>query len=753
MGKIDPGFQGWLAKELKKKGILDIDIPESGQHDDKKSKNHPRHNEISLLLFHLLNKQEFPNSAAKKYTEHAIYWHHDKWFRGVDPKNGNPTSYSLYMVYNKLLQKVGFENVKKMLEVTRVLTSQINTISENYSDDESPLIDKSYSNLDEEKLAEIEEVRLPEYKKYSEKLSVNAYQTNIKENAKNNIARTAVISADRLVSALSEDALNTHIEEGTLNQLLEESLLNERGLKSDIKTCLDGFEREYPNSDRNKEQTNAAQELSDEEIAIGVLNGPAGCGKTKIALEWAANTNAKKIIWICPRVQVCQGLVKDLSSPEYLPNTKIEICTGEFKTLYQNGDETPTPEGKEFSADIVLTTIDQVINTITTHSKVTGLVQYMNAHVVFDEYHEYVTMPAFNLLFAELIACKKLQGEKANVLLVSATPNPYFIEELLGLNKNDIIGIDSFNQSQYEIKFTPFEEGSEENNPLYETQPKNTIVISNTAIAAQRSFIKNQATETALLFHSKYKKSDKQDLFEKVFNTFKKEGTREVDVLRSGPIVQASLNITCDKMISEFTVAENWLQRMGRLNRFGENSQAVIYITAIPETLANGKQSGACARFLNQSNCLQSAKAWYLFLQAKLADKSILSIAQLYQIYQDFNEDKICRDAIEQDLVNALKKSVEMINAKVMDPVAFPNKNKVQADKPKIKKHSLRGDNRFVQMAVMNVENGQEQFPDEYAYDENDDEGNLTMAVDTICGYGDSEKNLLAFMAKKTSQH
>ena len=128
---------------------------------------------------------------------------------------------------------------------------------------------------------------------------------------------------------------------------------------------------------------------------------------------------------------------------------------------------------------------------------------------------------------------------------------------------------------------------------------------------------KNQANEKALLFHSKFTKSDKQGLFDKVFNTFKKAGSKEYAVLRSGPIVQASLNITCDKMITEFTHAENWLQRLGRLDRFGENSEINSYITATPETLANGKQSGACARFLNQSHCLQSAKAWYEFLKDK----------------------------------------------------------------------------------------------------------------------------------------
>ncbi|MEE9356022.1 MAG: CRISPR-associated helicase Cas3' [Methylococcaceae bacterium] len=748
MGKVDVVFQDWLTKELKRKGALDIEIPETGQHDDKKAKNYPRHNKISLLLFYLANKQSFPNGQSKKYAEHAIYWHHDKWFRGVE-KNGSYTGFSLDMIYNKLLGKAGAENVKKMFEVTRALTQQINIIAENYTEDEILLIDHAYSNLNDEKLSEIEDAILPDYKKYKEKLTLKDYQNNIQENAKNNIARTAVIAADRLVSSLSADQLTAHIEERTLHELVEESLLNDRGLIIAIENFLNSFNTKYPKSERNKQQNQAALELSDEEVQVGVLSGPAGCGKTKIALEWAAKTQARKIIWVCPRVQVCQGLVNDLTNEDYLPKTKIEICTGEFKTIYQNEVENPTPENQEFSGDIVITTIDQVLNTVTTHKKVTGLVQYMNAHVVFDEYHEYINMPAFNLLFAELVTCKKLQEKQNNTLLVSATPNPYFVEELLGLNKDDIIGIESFNKSQYKIEFANFEEGNEANNPLYQEQPDNTFVISNTAITAQKSFINNQANEKALLFHSKYKKDDKQTLFEKVFATFKHEGTKERAILRAGPIVQASLNITCDKMITEYTHAENWLQRMGRLDRFGENKQANIYITATPETLADGKQSGACARFLNQSNCLRSAKEWYAFLQDKLADQSVFSITEIYQIYQDFYQDPTVKKAIEQDLLDALKKSVEAITAKIMDPVAFPNKNKTKDDKPKIKRNSLRGDNRFVQMAVWNIENGQDEFPNQYAYEESNDEGNLTMAVETICGYGDSDKNLLAFMAKK----
>jgi CRISPR-associated endonuclease/helicase Cas3 len=88
-------------------------------------------------------------------------------------------------------------------------------------------------------------------------------------------------------------------------------------------------------------------------------------------------------------------------------------------------------------------------------------------------------MDGFNLLFAELVACKQLQNKKANALLVSATPNFHFVNKLLAIN--DIVDIESFNQSQYKIEFVDFDEKIEDDsNPLYAPQAENnTFVISN----------------------------------------------------------------------------------------------------------------------------------------------------------------------------------------------------------------------------------------------------------------------------------
>lgn len=753
IGKIDPAFQTWIIEKTKKK--LSAELTEGGEHINKAGKfsfeTHPRHNEISLLLYHLLNNPSYKsiNRENKDRIKHVLYWHHAKPIRKIEFKKFDS-------IYKKLKKNIGNAEFSGILLLFNQMISKINLISENYFS-ENPLLIKGFLNKpNEDALYDLDNTVLPAYKHYSESNDdIDDYLKNIKQNAKNNIARTAVITADRLVSALSNEALNNHIEASTLNTLFETALIEDRGLKSNIKACLEGFKQDFPDSDRNKQQEKAAQSLSeieDGESAVKILNGPAGCGKTKIALEWALNTHAKTIIWICPRVQVCQGLINDLTASNYLPNSKIEINTGEFKSIYQHGEPVDTPEGKEFSGDIVITTIDQIINAILTHKHITTLVNYMNAHVVFDEYHEYISMPAFNLLFAELIECKKLQKEKATALLVSATPNYFFIEELLQIDRKEVIGIDSFNQSKYRIKFKSFDESKQDDsNPLYQSQPDNTFVISNTAITAQQSFIKNRNNENALLIHSKFKKTDKKELFDQVFDNFKKNSSKQYDVLRAGPIIQASLNITCEQMITEFTHAENWLQRLGQLDRFDENKEQNVYITAIPESIVKtGKQVGGCAKFLSRLHSFQSAKAWHEFLLEKLEDDSYITLSQIYQYYQDFYDDQKCRDAVEQDLMDALKKSVQTINHKVIDPISFPNRKQPKDTKVKIKKSSLRGDNRFVQMAVCMInKEGIAEFPNEYAYAENDIEAGLTASIEVICGYGDSKQDLLGFMVKK----
>ncbi|MDP3743614.1 MAG: CRISPR-associated endonuclease Cas3'' [Methylotenera sp.] len=743
LGKIDPCFQEWVKNPKKKYFVAD-----DGQHiDDKKFSfdNHPRHNEISVLLYHFLDNNTLKqiNVGHKKAIKHAVYWHHAKPFRKAE---GFATYGEIYKKFTNNLKDIGFSQV---LKNAISLLKNVENIDKEYRATEETVITKAYSEAyDLEVIAEQGELPLPSYKKYELEENPQNYTSQIKHNADNNIVRSCLITADRWVSAFSSTDLQQHIKNKTLEGFITEQLLVESSLCSQIETCL----TQFPVGERTNKQSEKAHELVKAE-SVAVLAGAAGCGKTKIALEWAKLKNAQQIVWICPRVQICQGLFHELISEQYLPNSTIEINTGEFK--FTNQWDKPTAEVDYFSGDIVITTIDQIFSAIITHTKANSLINFLNAHIVFDEYHEYINMPAFNLLFAELIACKQKQEKQANTLLVSATPPYFYLRQILEIDRDDIVEMPSFNLSDYRIEFKVFDEAKQVENPLYHTHQSKTFVISNTAVTAQKSFIKNQHQENAVLLHSKFKKSDKKLWFDEVYESFKKQGTNKFTILRSGPIVQASLNISCDYMVSEMTSPENMLQRLGRLDRFGENHKTTNVLTiAITDDVINGKSKGNSSRFLNNLHSLQTSKAWYECLQDKLNGK-IFRLPELYCLYKNFYEQNTkAKEAVASDLMGALKKSVQLISEKVIDPITVPPKNIQNKAGAKISKHSLRGDNRFVQMAVYDLNNpDQPIFLEQYAYQppisERDEFDNLTASTEEIQGYGDSNKNLLAYMKSK----
>ena len=746
LGKIDPYFQEWVRNPKKANFIS-----EDGQHIDEKFSfdKHPRHNEISVLLYELLDHESIKvvNSENKASIKHSIYWHHAKPFR-----KEKDVEFSTYgSIYKKLIDNFKNADLSDLLQKGLILLKSTIEIDKKYRQIDHSFLEKVFNEaFDLESIQNRgfrSKLPLPEYKSYELENSIEKYSLQVDFNAKNNIMRACVITADRWVSSFASHDLNLHIDKNQLETFVKEQLQIESTLATELTNCLTNF----PNSDRTQKQSDVSKQLLNAK-SVAVLAGPAGCGKTKIALEWALLKNAKQIIWVCPRVQICQGLFHELTSEQYLSAANIEINTGEFK--FTNKWNKPTSEDEYFSGDIVITTIDQVFGSIISHTKANTLIHFLNAHVVFDEYHEYINMPAFNLLFAELIACKQQKSQAANTLLVSATPHYFYLSKLLKIEREDIVSMPSFNPSVYQLNFEIFEDGGIETSSLYQPYQQKTFVISNTAITAQRSFYKNQHQENAVLLHSKFKKSDKQKWFEEVYEAFKKEGTNKFDILRSGPIVQASLNISCDFMVSEMTSPENMLQRLGRLDRFGKNLAVNKLSICITKDVIEGKSTGKSARFLNSLHALQTAKAWYGYLIETLENKTF-QLPELYALYEQFYKSNGANfQAIEADMLSALKQSVTLINNKVVDPIIVPQKKETNSSNVKISKNTLRGDNRFVQMAVCDVSNlTQPNWLERYAYEapinERDGFDNLTASVQEIQGYDDSEKNLLAYMKNK----
>ena len=253
VGKIDPAFQNWLSKKLKKKE--NEDVPEDGQHIEGSSKfsfdKHPRHNEISLLFFHLFFNSGEINEESMRRAEHAIFWHHTKPYR----KNEIQKLVDIFT-----LLKLCEENYSEWTSSINKILSDVKQIAVDYTNDQFfSLIDNL--EIPEFEIIEdsLEQIDLPNYKQYSFKDSVKKYQNNIQHNALNNLARSALITADRLVSKMTGSVLEDHLNNKSLETVIDEAFFKDNGLKQNIQQCLDGFNHNNPEKERNLSQSQAAK--------------------------------------------------------------------------------------------------------------------------------------------------------------------------------------------------------------------------------------------------------------------------------------------------------------------------------------------------------------------------------------------------------------------------------------------------------------------------------------------------------------
>ena len=676
IGKIDASFQEWSYKPTSKTGTEGTFHNETNK---KKFNDIPRHNELSFAIgLSLLNK----NSEAS--VLHAIYWHHAKKERGAD-------EYTVADIFGHS------EEEETLLPKVNSFLSELNSIYFSYFE----------SNLDLELIDSLDTHSIatpPKFKKVNKRYGSLEYD---RSNYLNLIIRACLIQADRIVSALSKETLASLVKKRQIHTLLPETLKvsDNYVLLSDIKDMSASFASD---PERNKNQSYAVRKLVGiTKDSVAVAQGPAGVGKTKLALEFSEQVNSKQIFWICPRLSVCENIYNELTG-NYLKHSSIELLTGSERRIFKEGQETISSEIRNgFDCDVVITTIDQVVNSLNSHTQALDLFRFIDATLIFDEYHEIATIENMIHSFRDLLTIKSLKSDSVNTLLLSATPDPAFTGDFLDLNISNIVRMKSYHSKPIKISLKCYDPIGD--HPLVNSSNKNTFYISNTISVAQSGYLNNQ-NENSVIYHSMYNKQDKTNALAQMMERFgKNKGSGSLELVRSAQNIKASLNISAAFIHHELCSPESTLQIEGRLNRFAEYNKGELTLHYPMDRKINRYYLSKIEKSYHRT------WAWLDYLKAEKGNEFEITKDQLYDLYFQFYEthSEVSKKDWEANEQSALK---SLVKNNFFEPVQYWTS--ARKKEGKLAQKSLRGSSMYINALRVKLNDG-EAHAEGYLYDVN----------------------------------
>ena len=566
IGKVNPEVQEFFNNKTKKTLSL-LDFEENETLKKYQKKKFITHQKISYILYdHFIQTKKYEDLAVlKEIVKYLILYHHAKNFNDLGDYEKQPLSLNFP---DEDFKKSDFqENIKNFLK----------EIDENYK--------TSYLEnycCDDFKIKQLSSKTYLPFKEYGEGINIK----KIKFEAVKTFFRLLFNNSDREVSKnYLKEEVNKNFNE---NEKLDEN----------FKEILKNFEAQYDINKRTEKQNEIIDNLLEANNDIFIVDGAPGCGKTRIYTSLFIKENLKEkkqMFVITPRNTIGMSTYEQYKDEKYFKNKgninlSFEIINSEFceKTIFNNGKKEIITEDnfEKYNSDIVFMSVDHLIKLYNDVHNQQWFNKILKSLIIFDEYHEIYQQDLLQVFFGEILNVLKLFNTKT--ILLSGTPNLLFTKQYIEIEEKNILTMNSFNYKTINIHFKKNKNITE---IIKEKELKNFIAISNTAIEAQKNGLsvlnnlKDVEKENFFIFHSKYEKKQKEELLKTILKSF---GVKNNKMLFSGPIIQSSLDITTNIMLTEDEeAADNILQRIGRLNRFGDYEKSDLYITK--ENINKGK--------------------------------------------------------------------------------------------------------------------------------------------------------------------
>ncbi len=298
---------------------------------------------------------------------------------------------------------------------------------------------------------------------------------------------------------------------------------------------------------------------------------PTGSGKTEASLVWASQKpEHSKILYLLPTKVTSNAIYKRLTS--YFGKSETAVVHSSAllfrKEIEDNYETIEYLKDRTFFKNISICTIDQVLtqgfNLGYWEIKTFHL---LNARIIIDEIHLYEPH-TLGLIIATLKYLSTDFG--AHFYIMTATmPSKLqnLLKETLNISEANVIKDKTLldkTRNSFETREKTLEESKEEVCHLITAYDKVLIVVNTVDAAINLYNNHKESKNTVICLHARFIQKDRQDKEDTILEL---EKEKKPVLLIATQVVEVSLDIDYDILLTENAPIDSIIQRAGRINR------------------------------------------------------------------------------------------------------------------------------------------------------------------------------------------
>lgn len=321
-----------------------------------------------------------------------------------------------------------------------------------------------------------------------------------------------------------------------------------------------------------------------------ILEAPTGSGKTEAALRWIARNRegGGRVFYVLPTrasIHAMTDTLSDYLEPEavglvhararsYLFTKHFEEI-GEYEGAYSKAKE-ETELNRLVHKPLKVLTPYQIVKWFFGLKRFEiGFSELLGGLFVFDEIHAYD--PHVTALILETL--RVLKGMGGRFLIMSATIPDFLLNRIRTALGEEIgrITLDPKDKRERQLLLKPrhriylHDRALEDLIPQIEAtaQSHRVLVVANRVEQAQEIYRRLRGDGVYLL-HSRFAHEDRDRKEREIIGILRGKRAEPLKILIATQVVEVSLDVSFQAMFAEIAPVDDLLQRMGRVNRYGE---------------------------------------------------------------------------------------------------------------------------------------------------------------------------------------